>query len=90
MTMPALVDTANGLLAPGEAHLLTGVYSPDAAAAGAPDTGIITIRTPTTTLTIQLPKAQVLAWGKMITEMGESMRGGSVLLVATPGTLIRP
>lgn len=81
--LPCVVDPANDLLAAGgAASLLTGMNGPDI--------GIITIRTPTTTLTIQLPKAQVLAWGKMITEMGESMRGGSVLLVATPGTLIRP
>jgi hypothetical protein len=87
--MPALVDTANEWLAPGPASLSVGIRSPDAGT-HAPDTGILTIRTSTATLTVQLPREQVLAWGRMITELGDSMRGGSVLLVATPGTLLRP
>jgi hypothetical protein len=81
--LPPPVDEANPLLAPGPAMLITGASSTGA--------GIITIRTPTTTLTVQLPRAQVLAWGKMITELGEGM-GGSGLLAAVPVMpgLIRP
>ena len=81
--LPCVVDPANDLLASGgAASLLTGMNGPDI--------GIITIRTPTTTLTVQLPRGQVLAWGAMITELGEEL-GGSGLLVATrKSALLRP
>jgi hypothetical protein len=77
--MPDPVDVANTLLAPGPATLTTGING---------QMGLITIRTPTTTLTVQLPKADMLSWGKMITELGEQMTGGSPLLVAAPGTVL--
>lgn len=80
--MPPVVDEGNALLAPGPATLTTGMNG---------SMGLITIRTPTTTLTVQLPKADVLSWGTMIVELGDSMEGGSALLIATPGTrLILP
>jgi hypothetical protein len=81
---PEPVDRANTLLEPCSAHLLTGMNG---------TLGLITIRTPTTTLTVQLPKADILAWGLMIMELGDSMPEGSSLLVATPAsavTLLRP
>jgi hypothetical protein len=82
--MPDPVDVSNGLLAPSPAHLLTAVKDDEGL-------GLITIRTPTTTLTVHLPKADVLAWGHIIIELGDSMTEGSALLVATPNTmLIRP
>jgi len=81
--LPCVVDPANDLLAAGgAATLLTGMNEHEV--------GIITIRTPTTTLTVQLPRGQVLAWGAMITELGEEL-GGSGLLVATrKSALLRP
>ena len=80
--LPAVVDLANDLLAPGPAQCYTGLNG---------EMGVLTFRTPTTTLTIQLPKADIIAWGKMIVSLGESMQGGSALLVATPRTgLIHP
>jgi hypothetical protein len=80
--LPAPVDLANDLLAAGPAYLLTGMNG---------TMGVITIRTPTTTLTVQLPKADVLAWGRMVLELGESMDAGSSLLIASPGNaLFRP
>jgi hypothetical protein len=79
--MPAPVDLANTLLQPGPAVMCTGVN-------GA--LGVLTFRTPTTTLTIQLPKADILAWAGLIKDLGDSL-GGSGLLVATPANvLLRP
>jgi hypothetical protein len=79
--LPPVVDEANTLLAPGPAQLFTGV-------SGA--LGVLTVRTPTTTLTLQLPKADILAWAGLIRELGDSL-GGSGLLVATPANaLLRP
>jgi hypothetical protein len=82
--LPCIVDAANSLLSmpPGPAELLTGTEGPVV--------GVLTIRTPTTTLTVKLPREQVLAWGQMITELGQELEG-SRLLVATPrNTLLRP
>lgn len=79
---PPCVDEANSLLAPGPAMLLTGNNG---------ELGVITIRTPTGTTTVQLPKADVIAWGKVICELGESMRSGPQLLIARPPSgLLRP
>jgi hypothetical protein len=79
--LPPPVDAANTLLAPGPATMCTAVN-------GA--LGVLTFRTPTTTLTIQLPKADILAWAGLIRELGDSL-GGSGLLVATPANvLLRP
>lgn len=87
MTMPPVetesaVDVANTLLAPGPATMVIGRHG---------NMGLFTIRTPTTTLTIQLPKADILAWAMLLRELGDSMEGGSPLLVASPNTkLILP
>jgi hypothetical protein len=79
---PAPVDEANALLAPGPCTMATAVHG---------DLGVLTFRTPTTTLTLQLPKADILAWARLIRELGDSMAGGSGLLVARPsGVLLRP
>ena len=80
--LPPVVDEANTHLAAGPASLYTGMNA---------TMGVLTIRTPTTTLTVQLPKADILAWGRMIIELGESMEGGSALLAASPrNVLLRP
>jgi hypothetical protein len=89
MTMPprpgdllAAVDEANTLLAAGPATMVTGRNGP---------LGLFTIRTPTTTLTIQLPRADILAWAGLLRELGDSMEDRSPLLVASPNTvLLRP
>jgi hypothetical protein len=80
--LPPVIDLANTLLAPGTAHLLTGING---------QLGVITIRTSTATVTVQLPKADVLAWAGLLKELGDSMTAGSGLLVATtPSVLLRP
>jgi hypothetical protein len=79
-TAPAPVDLANALLQPGPAQMSTAVN-------GA--LGVLTFRTPTTTLTIQLPKADLLAWAGLIRELGDSLGGGS-LLIARPGSVVLP
>jgi hypothetical protein len=80
--MPA-VDEANTLLAPGPATMVTGRNGP---------MGLFTIRTTTATLTIQLPRADILAWAGLLKELGDSMEDSSPLLVAGPGAvqLLRP
>jgi hypothetical protein len=78
--LPPCVDEANTLLAPGPAALNTGRN-------GA--LGLFTIRTPTTTLTVQLPKADLLAWAAMLKELGDSMEDGSSLLAAPRGLVLR-
>jgi len=80
--LPPVVDLANDLLAPGPAYLATGING---------TMGVITIRTSTATLTVQLPKADVLAWAGLIRELGDSLGSGSGLIAATPSSvLIRP
>ncbi len=80
--LPPVVDEANTHLAAGPSSLYTGMNG---------TMGVLTIRTSTATVTVQLPKADVLAWGRMVLELGESMDSGSALLVASPhNTLFRP
>ena len=81
--LPCIVDEANILLTPGRpAECLTGTNGPGV--------GVITIRTETTTLTVQLPRSQVLAWGAMITELGEALEGTGLLVATRKTALIRP
>ena len=82
--VPCVVDPANSFLSmpPGPAELLTGMEGVAV--------GVLTIRTPTTTLTVKLPKNQVLAWGKMITELGEELEGSGLLVATRKNTLLRP
>jgi hypothetical protein len=80
--LPPPVDEGNALLAPGPATMATAVN-------GA--LGVLTFRTTTATLTIQLPKADLLAWAGLIRELGDSMDTGSALLVASrSNVLLRP
>jgi hypothetical protein len=80
--LPPPVDMANDLLAPGPAQLLT--------AFNGPATGVITIRTPTTTCTVQLPKSQVLAWAGLLKELGDELEGSGLLVASPRNTLFRP
>jgi hypothetical protein len=70
-----LADPGNVLLAPGPQELTTGKLpqTPDGPKV------VLTIRTPTTTLTVMLGKADAITWGRKITGEAEGMSGAGLI-----------
>lgn len=76
-TDPPPFDAANDLLGPAPANLTTALLEiPGGQRLG------VTVRTPTTTLTVMLTKADAVLWAKLITEAAGRM-SGSGLVAAT-------
>lgn len=78
MTIPQvpLVDIGNMLLAPGPAELHTG-YRDDASGR---KIGILTIRTPSTTLTCQLDATGLRKWGSLLNSLADQLSGSGIVV----------
>lgn len=74
MTQPQvvpLVDTGNALLAPGPAQMLAGMVSGPAG-----KTGVITVRTTSSTVTAFLDAADLRSWAALLTGLADELTGG--------------
>lgn len=83
MTQPAPppVDPGNGLLSETPAQLFTSLIQGPGGQRMA-----LTIRTPSTTLTVMLAKQDADAWARMIKQVADAM-SGSGLIVAPNGVV---
>lgn len=75
---PALYDAGNPLLAQVQARLDTGTIETTAGTVG-----ILTVRTPSTTLTVLLSAADLRSWADLVSGLADQVGGGTVV-AATP------
>lgn len=81
--LPAVTDTANTLLQPSPAALLTGTIDTQQG-----QYAIITIRTASTTLSIFLDKKDVQAWAGQLHGLAAQMTTAGLTVIRQPGIVI--
>lgn len=70
-----LIDAANEMLSPTPCNIITGTVS----IPGRGNMMVATIRTPSTTLTLLLEKAEAVAWGKTWLETATGMSANGLI-----------
>jgi len=81
---PALIDQGNPLFGPAACQLDTGVLSPG----NGTKVGVLTIRTPTTTLTVMLAGPELGRWAQAISGLADQVSGtGPGLALPSPADI---
>lgn len=84
-TSPALIDAGNVLLGPCVSQLFAGL-----AQTAAGQTALITVRTPSTTLTVGVTREQALDWSRVLAGLAGQMSASGLVTVAGGIAVTRP
>jgi hypothetical protein len=82
---PVLIDTGNPLLGPCASQLSAGLMQ---TAAG--QTGLMTVRTPSTTLTVEVTREQALGWSRILASLAGQLSDSGLITVAGGVAVTRP